>query len=116
MRGLLLVTVVLFAVPAKAGDAGTPQVTTAGTAQKAPVKPVRKATPRVRVVAPTTSSAVAAAPAAKRAPAKVSLDAAAVTGERQKPRAAYVLPPNVKAVQDAARSITNDHVESARER
>jgi hypothetical protein len=44
----------------------------------------------------------------------VDLEATDVTGERQRPKVNYVLRPNVKAVRDAANSITNDHLEAAR--
>ena len=58
-----------------------------------------------------------AQPTAKPRPGKVvSLDAASVNGERQRPKAAYVLQPNLKAVRDAANSITEDHVQSERKR
>jgi hypothetical protein len=114
MRGLFFVAVMLVSSVVRAEEGGTsPRV---NAPKSAAAKAVRKAAkaPVATATAPA-ASAGAPAPAAKRPPVKaVSLDAAAVTGERQRPRAAYVLTPNVKAVRDAANTITDDHLESAR--
>jgi hypothetical protein len=112
MRIVLLVGCLAVARLAWA-QAQPPRAAASGKAQRAPAKAARRAAPKPAPAAPAANAAASDKPAPRKV---VSLDAAAVTGERQKPRAAYVLPPNVKAVRDAANSITDEHIESARRR
>jgi hypothetical protein len=111
MRGLLFLSLMLVGSAVRAEEGGSPpNVNAPKTTAKAVRKPAKA--PPATPAAPAAVNAGATAPAAKRAPVK--LEATAVTGERQRPRAAYILPPNVKAVRDAANTITDDHLESAR--
>jgi hypothetical protein len=130
---MLAMTILLLTGRAWADESGAAQ-----PAPSAPGKPIEAAkkeprTERAKKVGPTGRKAAAkpapakpaaakpaaAVPAArdKAAPGKVvTLDAAAVSGEQQRPKASYVLQPNVKAVREAANSITEEHVESAARR